>query len=316
MKQNMLSPVKSQLRVAEADVKHQNFRYSLRNPFLLHHALNNGNSIPDNQISSILEKQLLLLSNSSNLSLIQLRELSVLLMQIVILSNSANGVVNNTMLDLNLHIRALVNQISSRFIGASLPNVNLDSNGLKCLRVAVYILSSLCEMYIRAFVIEALDEVVNFVGALLKEVAIGAISSNLKDKEREKLALYCRLLGIFGSICKYDSINRIIESSLSLSIVVLSSRKISNEALENKKIGLCQDIVQLVLVGLKGSDSSNKRSSPTIGLIVGYLPAIESSRNSAAITSTLPQRRSRGLDGKSAVPIQQRRFSIGNEIFE
>jgi len=134
------------------------------------------------------------ISYQSNLTLNQLRVLSVLILQVITFQYRVDIV---SPYNVHSQLSFFVKTFTSKFNSNS---NNLDHTNVKLLRSFLFLITVLYDIACKSDCIDSLEAVLLLSKGLISEVVNGA--NAIKLKERERMALYCRTLGIFGSSCK------------------------------------------------------------------------------------------------------------------
>lgn len=148
--------------------------------------------------------------NPASLSLVQWRGLFVYVLQIAVLGTEHDNMKEKEKEPcIYVNIRSILvsstklflNRYSSSFLAEN----SLDHNNIKCLRCIMYLVTSLFDIYANCIdsteSIESLETFLKFSVMLLNDVTTCANAVGIKEKDRERLTLYCRTLGIIGSSC-------------------------------------------------------------------------------------------------------------------
>jgi len=175
-----------------------------RNPHLLSYLSQNDLAASEKIVTQFS------MGNAAILSLVQWRGLFVYILQIAVLGTEYDNTKErekepcayaNIRSILVSTTKLFLNRYSSTFLAEN----SLDHNNIKCLRCVMYLATSLFDVYATTIdsteSLECLETFLKFSVMLLYDVKSGANVMGIKEKDRERIILYCRTLGIIGSSC-------------------------------------------------------------------------------------------------------------------
>ena len=176
-----------------------------RNPYLLSYLSQNDVTSSDKILSQFV------MGNTPSLSLVQLRGFFVYVLQIAVLGTDHDITkeiekdTSSTFVNIRIVLASSVKLFINRYNSTLLSESSLDHNNVKCLRCMMYLLTSIFDVYATSIdsteSVESLEAFLKFSTMLLHDIANGANAVGIKEKDRERMTLYCRTLGIIGSSC-------------------------------------------------------------------------------------------------------------------
>lgn len=147
-----------------------------------------------------------------NVSLHQWRELSTFTLQLFpFCAEISNGGICVNMKNKDVSINSgiilamLIKYFMQKYSSSILSANSIDHNNLKSLRCNVFLITSVLEIFAASAAStesnETTEILLTFGNQILSDVSARGNAISIKEKDRELMSLYCRILGVVGSCC-------------------------------------------------------------------------------------------------------------------